>query len=249
MSVKKILLLISICMMNVCSLFSAKVGLLIVATGKYDRFVDPLIASARIHFCSDHDVTYYVFTDGKISSADDVVQIFQERLGWPKDTLLRNSIYNHHKNKFASEDYVFALDADMLFVDTVGSEILGKRVATQHPGFVGKRGSYETDPRSLACVKDNEGSQYFAGGFFGGSRREFCKIIAETTRRVLEDYSKGIIAVWHDESHWNRYCIDFKPTVILNPSYCYPESWNLNYPKKLLALDKNHAEFQTQLEN
>ena len=31
-----------------------------------------------------------------------------------------------------------------------------------------------------------------------------------------------------------------KPTTILSPSYCYPESWNLNYTKKLLALDKDH---------
>ncbi len=244
---KKLLFLLPLLLITTCNLFSEKVGLLIVATGKYDTFVDPLIDSARKYFCKDHEVTYYVFTEGTITPANDVVQIFQERLGWPLDTLFRNWIYNQNREKFSDEDYVFALDADMLFVDHVGSEILGKRVATQHPGFVGKRGSYETDPRSLACIKNNEGSQYFAGGFFGGSQKEFRKIIAETSRRILQDLSKGIIAVWHDESHWNRYCIDFPPTVILNPSYCYPESWKLNYPKKLLALDKNHAEFQTKL--
>ena len=31
---------------------------------------------------------------------------------------------------------------------------------------------------------------------------------------------------------------------ILSPSYCYPENWKLKYPKKLLALDKNHDEIR-----
>lgn len=52
------------------------------------------------------------------------------------------------------------------------------------------------------------------------------------------------MAVWHDESHWNRYCIDHKPTTILSPSYCYPESWNLPYKKRLLALDKDHIAYR-----
>ena len=125
---------------------------------------------------------------------------------------------------------------------TLGDEILGERVATLHPGYVGSLGTYERDSRSLACVGDNEGEYYFAGGFFGGSREEFFRIIFETSRRINDDLSRGVIAVWHDESHWNRYCIDFKPTIILSPSYCYPDNWDLNYPRKLLCLTKNHNE-------
>ena len=37
-----------------------------------------------------------------------------------------------------------------------------------------------------------------------------------------------------------RYFIDNKPTKILNPSYCYGESMNIPFDKKLLALDKKH---------
>ena len=239
-------------------LFAEKVGLLIVATGKYDSFVDPLIKSARRHFCTNHEVTYYVFTDGVISEADDVVKIYQKRLGWPYDTLMRNSIYYENRDAFASEDYLFALDADMLFVDTVGEEIFGERVATMHPGYAttGAKFPYETNRRSRAYVSGATGKNYFAGGFFGGSQKGFVHIVQETTARVLEDLSNGIVAVWHDESQWNRYCIDYTPSVILNPSYCYAslaemgypkktvESFDKKFPKKLVALTKNHKEYR-----
>ena len=37
---------------------------------------------------------------------------------------------------------------------------------------------------------------------------------------------------------------DLRVTVILDPSYCYPESWDLPFPKRLLALDKHHEEIR-----
>ena len=240
------------------NIFAEKVGLLIVATGRYDSFVEPLIKSARLYFCPNQEVTYYVFTDGEIPEADDIVKVYQKRLGWPYDTLMRNSIYYEHKDVFAHEDYLFALDADMLFVDTVGEEIFGERVATMHPGYAttGASCPFERNQKSRAYVGKKEGTMYFAGGFFGGSQEGFTHIIRETTERVLEDLSHGIIAVWHDESQWNRYCIDFKPSVILTPSYCYADLAELGYPKKLaktfdkmfpkklVALTKNHNEYR-----
>ncbi len=254
----KLLALIVSCLCLGVNLFAEKVGLLIVATGKYDSFVDPLIASARMHFCHDHEVTYYVFTDGVISEAPDVVKIHQKRLGWPYDTLMRNSIYYDHRDAFASEDYVFALDADMLFVNTVGSEIFGERVATMHPGYAttGARLPFERDEKSRAYVAKKDRKRYFAGGFFGGSQNGFVHIVKETTERVLDDLSHDIIAVWHDESQWNRYCIDYKPTVVLSPSYCYADlttlgyskklakSFDKKYPPRLIALTKNHKEYR-----
>lgn len=244
----KILFLLLFCFqfIGTIPLYAKKIGLLIVATGKYDCFVDPLIQSARKYFCPEDEVTYYVFSDGQITTAPDVVCIYQKRLGWPYDTLLRNEIYSRHKELFKKEDYLFALDADMLFVDTVGKEILSDHVATRHPGFLNQRGSYETKAASLACVKNNEGTVYYAGGFFGGSKERFFHIIETTTKRINQDLQNGVIAVWHDESHWNRYCIDYPPTLILDPSYCYPESWHLPFPKKLLALDKAHNVLRSQ---
>jgi histo-blood group ABO system transferase len=65
--------------------------------------------------------------------------------------------------------------------------------------------------------------------------------------QIETDLQKNFIAVWHDESHLNRFFIDHLPTKILSPSYCYPENaqnyraiWHLK--RKLVALDKNHNE-------
>ncbi len=226
------------------------IGLCMMATGRYDAFAKEFIASCRKHFFKDQQVTYFVFTDSDLPFEDDVVVIPQKRLGWPDDTLKRFHTYLANKELFADLDYIFASDADMLFVADVGEEMLGERIGTQHPGFIGKRGSYEKSPKSTAYVKKTEGKHYFAGGFYGGSRKEFIKLLETTTQNIDQDLKRGYVAIWHDESHINRYFIDNPPTTILSPSYCMPEgnkSWFTSqnrYPPKLIALDKNHAELR-----
>lgn len=234
-----------VCLMSIGFAQAAKVGLLVVATGKYISFVQPLLNSANKHFCPGHEVTYFVFTDGVPPAYENVVKFHHERVGWPYDTMMRCAMYLKHAEELAQMDYLFACDADMLFVDRVGEEIFSELVATQHPGFVGKRGSYETSKASTARVKKSEGEQYFAGGFYGGTVKEFLMMTRTMVTNIFTDLENGIIAVWHDESHLNRYFIDNPPTKILTPEYCYPESWHhLPYHKRLLALDKNHAEFR-----
>ena len=143
-------------------------------------------------------------------------------------------------------DYLYYCDVDMRFVGDVGDEILEERVATQHPGYYERRGTPETNPDSLACVFPHEDMQYFAGGFNGGSSCEYLKMSNKISENIDIDYSRNIIAVWHDESHMNRYFVDNKPTKILTPSYCYGESMNIPFEKKLIALDKNHLEIRSE---
>ncbi|MDE3055875.1 MAG: hypothetical protein KGI80_04190 [Verrucomicrobiota bacterium] len=240
----------SLFLLSLFSLHAAKVGLLVVATGKYTQFVAPLVESARKYFCKGHTVTYFIFTDGQVPSAFDIVSLPHRKLGWPYDTLMRYAAYQSAQHLLIQQDYLFACDADMLFCADVGEEIFSKRVATLHPGFFPEspyprsRGAYDTNPISTAYVPPHEGTHYFAGGFYGGESSEVLRIVNVILERIEKDKQNGYIAVWHDESHWNRYCIDFPPTLILSPSYCYPESWSLSYTKKLLALDKNHAEIR-----
>lgn len=237
------------------------IGLCIVATGKYIHFVKPLLDSAEEYFCPHHKRTYFIFTDSTEHDLltapykDHIVVVPQKRLGWPYDTLMRFSVYNEHKHLFAQTDYMFATDADMLFVGTEGDEILHPRIATQHPGFEkniplwGSEPPYDRNEFSTAYIPYDKGTYYFAGGFYGGATHEFISMISSLTKNILTDLENhNYIALWHDESHLNRYFIDHEPSMILDRSYCYPENGIAKgYPAcspKLLALDKNHEEMR-----
>jgi histo-blood group ABO system transferase len=66
--------------------------------------------------------------------------------------------------------------------------------------------------------------------------------------RVNKDIENGVTALWHDESHMNRYLIDNPPKLELSPSYCYAEEfYGTDYPyePKIIALKKNHNELRT----
>ena len=156
-------------------------------------------------------------------------------------------------------DYCYYFDADMAIIDKVGDEILGDLVATKHPGqsFHNINDmTYDRNQNSLAYVPYGEGKTYYAGGFNGGKTKNFLKMSKVISERVNDDLERGVIALWHDESHMNRYMIDNPPTLSLSPSYCYPEAalknpqgWILssNFPEikpKILALDKNYTELR-----
>ena len=248
------LLILNILFANLKSENKLNIGLLIMATGKYISFVKPLIDSAKKYFCTNHNVNFFVFTDNQTFEYQNSKNIFQSKLGWPYDTLMRFDTYWQNQKAFAQMDYLFACDADMLFVDTVGDEILGDIVGTIHPGFFKRKIEfpYERNKISTAYVEKNKGENYFAGGFFGGKKEEFVKLVTCMSKNIyidLENY--GYVAKFHDESQLNRYFIDNKPTKILTPSYCYPEdALKLSHddyksvielPKKLIALAKKES--------
>ena len=223
----------------------ARVGFLIIATNKYIQFVKPLLDGMKQFVHLDYEP--FIFTDSDAAYLDNNI-LYWEHRPFPYPTLMRYHAFTHNAEFLQHCEYLFYCDADMRFAGDVGEEILGYLVAVQHPGFYNKLRSqftYETRRISTAYIAPNEGTGYYCGGFQGGRTDQYLKMSEVLSNKVNEDLTKGIIAVWHDESHYNRYLIDNPPSLILSPSYCYPESWNLPFEKKLLALDKNHRDIRS----
>ena len=229
-----------------------KICILNIATNKYIQFVEQLLESVEENFLNGHDISALVFTDHEIEEVSDNVKISQiDHEPWPVPTLKRYHYFTKEKEYISQFDYCFYMDVDMRIEGKVGDEIFGDLVATQHPGFWCKdknQFSYERRPQSTAYVPEGEGKMYYAGGFNGGKPEHFLKMSQTIVDNVEKDWEKGLIAIWHDESHMNRYLIDNPPTVELNPSYCYPEAarinpggWNVPFDAKIVALEKNHA--------
>ena len=165
-------------------------------------------------------------------------------------TLKRYNYFVKEKDFILEHDYCFYFDADMRIDGLVkAEEVCGELVATRH-GYQSlmdpSTQSFDRNPRSLACVPPDEKTvTYYAGGFNGGKSEVFMKMADIIAKRVDEDLKKNVVALWHDESHMNRYLIDNPPTLDLDPTYCYAEEFiGTDYPYqpgKIIALKKNHA--------
>jgi len=217
-----------------------KVGFFITATGKYIRYAAPLVVSAK-QYLKDIEPQFYVFTD---SLADgDYIRVPVVAESWPFSTAKRSFYYLQNLQVCDDCDYVFAMDADALFVGEVGQEILGETVAVSHPGFYSKpnhRFTYERRPISSAYIPEGQGSRYYAGFLYGGKKNSFAKTVEGLVSISKKDFQRGIMAIWHDESYLNRYLLDNPPEKTLTPAYCYPEEECLLFEKKILALRKDH---------
>jgi hypothetical protein len=196
-------------------------ALVVIATGSvYRQHARDFIASAK-QFFVPHDVV--LFTDAPWEFNDVPIKFKREHLGFPRATLTRYHAIWGACDVLSKYDHVFYSDADMLFVAPVTTdEVFSNGItATEHPGYVGLQGSPEKNPQSTAYLPHTR--TYFCGGFNGGTSGAFLEM-ADTIRKAVDaDDAKGILAIWHDESHLNRYLYDHPPAKVLTPSFCYPE--------------------------
>jgi hypothetical protein len=198
-----------------------KTALVIVATGKiYWRYAEAVIASGKKFFIP-HDV--FMFTD-RAAAFDVKRQILIPFLRFPNATLLRYHLISGVRDSLLKYENIFYCDADMLFAAPITEdEILSSGItATEHPGYLDhpERANYESNPVSTAYLK--QARTYFCGGFNGGTSAAYLEM-AKTIREGVEaDFKHGIVALWHDESHLNRYCYDNPPARILSPAFCHP---------------------------
>ena len=215
-----------------------KIGVLTIATNKYIDFIPKLYRGLEDHFIEHERI---LFTD-RDYAGERVVKIPHE--GWPYVTLKRFHYFCDPADLLSKYDYLLYLDADTVIVDDFGEEIIGDLMAALHPGFYAAKEpdfTYERDPKSTACTTN--GTRYYYGAINGG--RKFLEMCHTLRDNVQKDLDNGVIALWHDESHLNKYLADNPPDVVLDPSYCYPQGWGLPFKPKIVVPKKNHKEMRS----
>jgi histo-blood group ABO system transferase len=230
-----------------------KICILTIATNKYLQFVEKLYSDISEKFIPEAEINCLLFTDHEVETSDNVRVHQIDHEPWPVPTLKRYNYFVKEKDFILEHDYCFYLDADMRIDAPVGEEILSDLVATMHPyqSFHSiTEMSYDRNPKSLAYVPYGEGKTYYAGGFNGGKTEVFMRMAEHIANNVNKDLENGVVALWHDESHMNRYLIDNPPTISLDPNYCFAEEFigSSQYPykdPKIIALKKNHHELRS----
>lgn len=234
-----------------------KIAILYIATGRYTIFWKAFYKSCEKYFLPDCEKYYFVFTDPEKplyheKENNKIVKTFQQKLGWPHDTLMRFDIFLKREDELKKMDYIFFLNANMLFIKKVTREILPYQeglLGVLHPGFQDKPRelfTYDENPLSSAYISKNEGEHYFMGGFNGGKSDAYLSLIRSLDKNIKADLDRNIIALWHDESHLNRYFIDH-PCKILSKSYGTPQKRTLNpftySDVKVIIRDKSRAKY------
>ena len=209
------------------------------------------------NFLINDNKTYFVWTDSDRDFPPNVIKIKIPHLGWPKATLYRYNFFQNSWDKLKNFDYMYYLNANMIALRPVGREIFPSDeqgiMATLHPGYYKSTQNlpYDRNPKSLAYIPfsptlQNTSEKYFMGGFNGGTATAFKQLIDTIALNTKIDEQNGVIARWHDESHFNKYLYNKKP-LILTPAYGYPQNSVGNHATytefhkthKLLILDKS----------
>lgn len=226
-----------------------KVALInITLNERYWSYLQPMVDSAKKFFLKGHQVDYISWSDMPKDMIKDIKVIPTEPFEWPLPTLYRYHLFLREEELLKEYDYVFYIDTDMEFVSPVGDEILSDGLtAAEHPMYSLSKEfipPYEPNPESASfiprpgrVVQQGKSKRfkplYFAGGFQGGRGDKWIRAMKEMKEMIDTDFSKNYIPVWNDESVWNKYCFNNPPSVVLNPSYVYPDSLNKSYYQRI----------------
>lgn len=231
-----------------------RIGILYICTGRYSIFWKKFYKSAERYLMQGYPCIreHIVFTDAPALYGEKknghIHRIYQENLGWPRNTLMRFHMFLRIKEQLEREtDYLYFFNANMQFRVPVGIEFLPEGISNGligclHPFFYNNtilEFNYDRNPVSTAYIPVGEGEFYYAGGLNGGKTDAFLKMSETIMNNTDEDDKKGVIALWHDESHLNRYFLD-NPPKRLSPAYCYPEGWGLPFPEIIRLFEKDN---------
>lgn len=223
------------------------IGILYIATGRYITLWDDFYKSCERFLTPTATRHYFVFTDCLEPIAGEetgrVHRYHQDKLGWPYDTLMRFEIFLKAEEEIKQMDYLFFFNGTAEIIKEIKVEDIidvdKPLVGAIHPFFATwskEQFTYDRNPQSLAYMAPEEGEYYYMGGLNGGAvsdahGRGYLSLIRDLAERTQRDLANGVIALWHDESHLNRYLWENRDRLKTLPiSYGVPEVWIRHNP-------------------
>ena len=232
-----------------------KVGILYICTGKYSLLWKEFFESYEKFFLPSCEKHYFVFTDADSieyeKECDRIHRYYQEAEPWPFPTLYRYKYFLKIENDLKRMDYLFFFNADCEALREMTEEMVLPRlerkeelVVVAHSGYYKCHPydfAYDRNPRSTAFIPYWRGKNYVCGGLNGGFTSSYLRMCHIIDANVDRDYKKGIIALWHDESHLNKYILKHRHYRLLPPNYSVnSQPWCVvDGEKNIFLRDKN----------
>ncbi|XP_020787877.1 N-acetyllactosaminide alpha-1,3-galactosyltransferase-like [Boleophthalmus pectinirostris] len=212
---------------------NTSVALTVFAVGRYlEAYLKNFIISAEKHFMIGIPLTYYIFTDTPedvpefVLGPDRTMKVLytQGHSRWQDISMMRMKTLSQIIDKEISykHPYVFCLDVDSIFEARFGTEALGESVTVLHSYYYTVKQeafTYDRNPKSKAYMET--GDYYYHAALFGGTWPNVKALVEYCYNGIMEDKKNNVEALWHDESHLNKYFWLHKPTKLLSPEYSW----------------------------
>ena len=224
--------MISFLVLTMCLYFypiiNPKIAIVYIATGNYSVFWPVFYESMEKYFLPDYEKHYFVFSDQEIKGGKNVTHIYRKWHGFPNDSLDRFEMFVSIEKQLKSYQYTYFLNANSEVLQPVGREILPSRqqklVVAMHPKYYRNANvynyPYERRYFSTAYIPNGVGRYYVQGAFNGGRTQDYLKMSKTLVENIKKDKENGVMAIWHDESHLNKYILDEEP-LYLTPNYVW----------------------------
>jgi len=226
------------------------IGILYICTGKYTVFWKDFYLTAEKYLFPNITKKYFVFSDmSEIYGAENnpnIVSIGIEHREWPYNTLLRFELFDNNKTLFENCDYLLFYNANAVFTAEIQPEEIlptaenGYLVALSNKDVMKTKPddyTYDRNPLSTAYIPFGQGKEYYRGCFNGGRTPEFLQLIKTCKEQTEIDLKNNVMALWHDESHLNKYLLD-KPVKAVTSIYGKHQEWRKPKHAKVIIIEK-----------
>uniref|UniRef100_A0A8C9PPR0 Alpha 1,3-galactosyltransferase 2 n=1 Tax=Spermophilus dauricus TaxID=99837 RepID=A0A8C9PPR0_SPEDA len=186
------------------------IGLTVFAVGRYlEKYLARFLESAEEHFMVGQRVVYYVFTERPAAvprvalgpGRQMRVQYVVRERRWQDVSMARmRTLHEALGGRLGREaHFVFCMDVDQHFSSAFGPEALAESVAQLHAWHYRCTPANTRASSSLLGINDHK----------------------EHRSSGQQDRERGLEALWHDESHLNKYFWLHKPAKVLSPEFCW----------------------------